>query len=285
MLNVSLMSWQNTGTHPIVRVSEPSITETVQNCPETQIAEPELKTPSGNAFDEVDCRWMSRLAAEWQVGIETLVPDSATYATSNNSFSEKLDTISDTIDTLPPVQREVALKLCSNDNGMPEERSNAPATYLAAKLIEAVQHGTASTVEQVLRLINRQSQSTVAVLLVLKETFAKSENSPLSIDWETGWDANANSFTRISFTLLNDWSKGSGATKLIIGSDGTTYATFSERWNATPIYLSPNDALAKVKGSNLKRRRDFNKAPQATSLSTTQLRCLKAPRHFTASGF
>ena len=277
MLNVLLKSWQNTGTLPIVHLP------ILEEAPRPQNVEVEPDSVSRGATDEDDCRWMSRLAAEWQVGLETLVPSNASsFTISGECLTKKCDTVYGAAERMTQGRPEPDVTVCSDE---PRPVSDVPPTYLANKLLEAVQSGAASTVEQVLRLINRQSQSGVAVLRELKENLAKHSSTPLSVDWETGWDANANSFTRISFTLQNDWSKGSGVTKLVIGSDGTTYATFTERWNSNPIYLTPDEALSKVRGSNLKRLRDFNRAPQRSHHSLPSMNTLKAPRHFKAAGF
>lgn len=279
MFSVLLKSWQNTGTLPIVDVPRPSESAAPPS------AETNMSPPSESTSEEIDNGWMSRLAAEWQIGIETLVPVNAPFNFNQTACSQSHDTTHGSALSVPSRITESNVIVGSNDTVLPKTLCDAPVTYLANKLTEAVQHGTASTVEQVLRLINRQSQSSVAVLREIKDNLSRSSSTPLSIEWETGWDANANSFTRISFTVLNDWSKGSGATKLIIGSDGTTYATFRERWNSTPIYLSPDDALTKVKGTSLKRIRDFNKSPQKIQQSMAQPKTLKAPRHFKVSGF
>lgn len=279
MFNLLLKSWQNTGSLPIVNVPSPEKAPLSQDDVK---AEPE--PVSHDPLDGIECHWMSRLAAEWQVGIETLVPSNATFTISGNCLTNESDTVKGAAESMIRVRPECEETVGSDHALKPKTTSDAPVTYLANKLIEAVQSGAASTVEQVLRLIDRQSQSSVVVLRELKEHLAKNSCTPLSVDWETGWDANANSFTRICFTLQNDWSKGSGATKLIIGSDGTTYATFTERWNSTPIYLAPNDALSKVKGSSLKRLRDFNRAPQRSHQSMPAMKTLKAPRHFKAAG-
>jgi len=131
----------------------------------------------------------------------------------------------------------------------------APTKYLLDKLHQSVEVGKTSCVEQVLQLINGRSKTAIAILIEFKTALTSRSETPVKVDWETGTDSSGKNFVRLNLVAMNDLNKGSGATKLVIGSDGTTYATFTERWNCTPIYISPDDALTKFGSGKSQNRR------------------------------
>ncbi len=269
MFHVVAKSWQNSGAFPIV--DESTLREASASIDEIASAKQQLSQQvdeSATNLEESENHWMSRLAAEWQIGIETLLPHHSIHSAS---------------EALTP-----AISAMRNDRAInktfTEPKPYAPTSYLAEKLIEAIQNGTSSTVEQVLKLINGQSQSAIAVLSEVKERFAKTTSTPLTVDWEIGTDANGKTYTRLNFTVMRDWSLRSGYTKLVIGSDGTTYATYTESWDNTPLFLSPDDAIAQLKFTNLKRIHEQEKAPKKDQNPVANFKSTKAPRHFKVAG-
>lgn len=131
----------------------------------------------------------------------------------------------------------------------------APTYYFLDKLNQAIDGGKTSCVEQVLQLINGRSQTAIAVFIEFKSALTSRSETTVKVDWEIGTDSSGKNFMRLILVAMNDCSKGSGATKLVIGSDGTTYATFSERWNCSPIYISADEALAKFGSEKSQNRR------------------------------
>jgi hypothetical protein len=287
MFHVVAKSWQNSGAFPIV--DESTLHEVSASIDESASAQ---KQPAQQTAElatnlaESENHWMTRLAAEWQIGIETLLPHhSANSAISEaptpsisamlNTEYRKSDHANDELGLTTEVTRTYRFT---------EPKPYAPTSYLAEKLIEAIQNGTSSTVEQVLKLINGQSQSAIAVLSEVKERFARTTSTPLTVDWEIGTDAHGKTYTRLNFTVMRDWSLRSGYTKLLIGSDGTTYATYTESWDNTPLFLSPDDAIAQLKFTNLKRIHEQEKALKKDQNSVANFKSTKAPRHFKAAG-
>lgn len=253
-------------------------------------------TPAPDEFQNNadDSPWISRLAAEWQVGIDALVPLSQSeillkqlaksFDNSKSFDTTKLgDTNNDTnrVDLSSPIQLgfEPCLPLPTVHDA--SYKSAASTAFLSEKLLEAVQSGVVSTIEQVLQLINNQTQSSLEVLIDLKDEFVRNARTPMTIDLEKGKNMHGKTFTRLCFLMVNDWSNDSGATRLVISSDSNTYATHTESWNSTPVYLSPDDVISSLKECTPKRIRDFNKPKQFLFKS----KLAKPPRHFKASGF
>jgi hypothetical protein len=274
MFNVLVTSWQNSGVFPIVPVQQDNqepdskVTETqvalepITNNDQEQAQEQKITVAPAPIDDTVDEPWISRLADEWQVGIDTLVPLTWQSPMPAKTFTRRFDTICDTI-------------------AETTESERAPMAYLVEKILEAIETRTTSTVEQVLHLINRQSQSSVAILIELKNHLLKNSTTPITVDWETGNDSTGKTFTRLNICIMNDCSKGSGSTKLVIGSDSTTYATFTERWNSKPIFLSPDDAIKKISVGN-----QFGSPAANTVLQQkNELMHKRISRQFRASGF
>lgn len=250
----------------------------VQVSPSTELQENsrELCEP------EHDCPWISRLAVEWQVGLETLVPLSQSEILLKqlaNSFDASQDTSRSNEFGLTPCTTVAPCNSVAPVSSA--HRTVASTAYLSERLLEAVRSGVVSTVEQVLQLIDNQSQSSAEVLIELKDEFVRNARTPLTIDLEKGKHADGRSFTRLCFLLVNDWSNDSGATRLVIGSDSYTYATHTESWNSTPVYLSPDDVISSLKECTPKPVRHFVKPKQLAFKPKTT----RPPRHFKAAGF
>jgi hypothetical protein len=273
MFKFSVDPTQTSDSPPFVYNPEPVLIDLADPIPDTA-----QQTSICDSDNDNDCPWISRLAAEWQVGIETLVPMSQSEALLQQ-LARSFDTTNGTIRRESPARIELgfAPEIAAPQNPY---RTVASTTYLSAKLLEAVQSGVVSTVEQVLLLINSQSQASTSVLLDLKDEYVRNARAPLTIDLETGKNTNGVSFTRLSFLMVNDWTNDSGATRLVIGSDHNTYATHTETWNSTPVYLSPDDVISSLRECTPKRVRNFNKPPHAAF----NIKSATAPRHFKAAG-
>jgi len=267
MFKVLGKSWQNSGVHPVVESFE-----SLAPC------EKPVERP---ATDDKDCPWLTRLADEWQVGIEALAPLTWQSAPPAKTFTRPIATTDGTNEKKSPAMIELETGVSALVSEKPVQA--APTNYLTGKLLEAIQSGASSTVQQVLQLVGRQPQSSMAALLELRESLVKGSSTPLTVDWENGTDSNGKPFVRLCFTLKNDWSKGSGSTKLVIGSDNTTYATFVERWNSTPLYLSPDEALEKLQGNHRIRVRDFHKTQRTPQNTNSDFAVPRVSRHFRAA--
>jgi hypothetical protein len=229
--------------------------------------------------NESDQPVRTQLADNWQTGIEPLMPAPRSFQTLRCPKPVAAPIRPIAVGARSPdedEQKRNCIEPAGTDNFL--DVSIGSASRLANQLFEALWSGNGSRVQAVLETMVRRS-SPAQVFILIRNKLAKDSITPISIDWESGLTSSNRQFLRLKIVSMNDTTKSSGATRITIGSDGFVFATMTERWTSDPLYISVDDALARLRGNIRRRLRDFNKVSQPKKENSPDR------AHFRVAGF
>lgn len=245
----------------VVSITLPAPTRFVKPVADAQADPPEealdVQSESRSTDLESTGPHLTRLADEWQVGVDLLSP----LMKDGSSTPRPALPVGCTANGAPAAGG-ADVKQAQPNLGRDQFRNViAPSAVegLAQHLFDSFRSGNTTSVMDILGLLNSSTGCHMAVLHVLRNLIVSHNDSPASVEWETGTDSSGKTFMRLKVSKLNDMTRTSGSTKLTIGSDGTAFAFFCERWNSQPHYLSPDEALVTTTTNARERVRDFNR--------------------------
>lgn len=143
-------------------------------------------------------------------------------------------------------------KLESSDRSKEALKKEVPLTAFERSLVNglsaAVDSGNLSDVRAMLNGLGRLSPETSKrVLNAFARQLEGQDRSGLThVTWETGTNNRGESFTRLHVARNNDWSKSSGQTHVMVGSDGINSASHTKMWNSPPSSVDAGIALQNI---------------------------------------
>ena len=141
---------------------------------------------------------------------------------------------------------------------------------LLNSLSGALKSGDIKSVQEMLATVAESNpKAQKAIMNAIKERLEIS--NPLNtVRWETGTDNNGQAFVRLHIDQRHSYSKSSGSTQVMVGSDGVHSASSTKRWDSQSNQLNPGDALQSITAPFLSKLMPKTFKPGADSSSRLQ---------------
>ncbi len=141
----------------------------------------------------------------------------------------------------------------------PEAFLNKTERLVLNNLDSALQKGDLHSVQEALGAVGENPKSAKLIMNAIKERL-EAANPRNSVRWETGTDSNGEAIVRLH--ILQDHGKGSGVTKVMVGSDGTHSASSVKIWDSSyGKQLDPSETLRELTTPLWHRLRPIPKPP------------------------